>query len=79
MTHTRFMRYEEGTKESQNQNICNLPNKDKRPQASHTIKLTPTEPVRTSSPDGDTKIPDPVRKKTKIIINNKVNLKPYEN
>ena len=41
-----------------------LPNKESKPQASHIKKLTPTEPVRTSRPDGDTKIPDP--KKLKI-------------
>lgn len=38
-----------------------LPNKDSRPHASHIPKLIPTEPVRTSNPDGDTNIPDPKR------------------
>lgn len=40
----------------------NLPSSESKPQASHIKKLTPTEPVRTSKPDGDTKIPDPKRK-----------------
>lgn len=37
-----------------------LPSRESTPQASQIIKLTPTEPVRTSKPEGDTKIPDPV-------------------
>lgn len=41
----------------------NLPNKESSPQASHTQKLTPTEPVLTSNPDGDTNIPDPIKTK----------------
>lgn len=37
----------------------NLPSSESKPQASHMIKLTPTEPVLTSRPEGDTNIPDP--------------------
>lgn len=40
----------------------NLPNNESTPQASHIIKLTPTEPVRTRRPEGDTKIPDPINR-----------------
>ena len=36
-----------------------LPSIDKTPQAPHTIKLNPTEPVLCSSPLGETKMPDP--------------------
>ena len=39
----------------------NLPNKESRPQAIQIKKLTPTEPVLTSNPDGDTNIPDPIK------------------
>lgn len=39
--------------------VWHLPNNESNPQAIHIIKLTPMEPVRTSKPDGDTKIPDP--------------------
>lgn len=41
--------------------FCYLPNNESKPQASHIIKLTPTEPVRTSRPEGDTNIPDPIK------------------
>jgi hypothetical protein len=37
----------------------NLPNNERTPQDIQIIKLTPTEPVLTSKPDGDTNIPDP--------------------
>lgn len=40
--------------------VFDLPNSDKNPQASHTQKLIPTEPVLISNPDGDTNIPDPI-------------------
>lgn len=39
-----------------------LPNNERTPQACHIRKLIPTEPVLTSKPDGDTKIPDPAEK-----------------
>lgn len=48
--------------------IVNLPKSDSNPQASHIQKLIPTEPVRTSKPDGDTKIPDPKWKKRREKI-----------
>lgn len=38
------------------------PNSESKPQASQIMKLTPTEPVRTSKPEGDTNIPDPVNR-----------------
>lgn len=43
-----------------NSAYANAPNNESNPQAIHIIKLTPMEPVRTSKPDGDTKIPDPI-------------------
>lgn len=42
------------------------PRSDKMPQAIQMTKLIPTDPVRINKPDGDTKIPDPVTKQTKI-------------
>lgn len=44
-----------------------LPISESTPQASHIIKLTPTEPVLASRPEGDTNIPDPTKKKRKNI------------
>lgn len=37
----------------------NSPSNERRPQAIQMMKLMPTEPVLTSNPLGDTKIPDP--------------------
>lgn len=39
-----------------------LPSNESNPQANHIPKLIPTEPVRTSKPDGDTNIPDPTQR-----------------
>lgn len=39
-----------------------LPSNDNRPQAIHITKLIPIDPVLSNKPDGETKIPDPVRK-----------------
>lgn len=36
-----------------------LPRRDKKPQDIHITKLMPTDPVLFSTPEGDTKIPDP--------------------
>jgi len=44
----------------------NSPNSETTPQANHTIKLIPTDPVRTSKPDGETNIPEPGHNKKYI-------------
>lgn len=36
-----------------------LPSRESRPHAIQMMKLMPTEPVRSKSPEGDTKIPEP--------------------
>lgn len=50
-------------------NYLHLPNNERNPQACHIRKLIPTEPVLTSKPDGDTKIPDPATTKSKKVQN----------
>lgn len=40
-----------------------LPKRDNKPQDIHTTKLIPIEPVRSSRPEGETKIPDPATTK----------------
>lgn len=54
---------------AQTLNTFDLPNKESRPHASHIAKLIPTDPVRTSKPDGDTNIPDPTQCEQKIASN----------
>jgi hypothetical protein len=44
-----------------------IPINESSPQASHIIRLTPTEPVRTSNPLGLTKIPEPNKKDDRSI------------
>ena len=41
----------------------NLPSVDRTPQPIHTTRHIPTDPVRSSTPFGDTKIPDPVEER----------------
>lgn len=42
-----------------NNDPSNLPSNESRPHAIQTMKLMPTEPVRSNSPEGETNIPDP--------------------
>lgn len=46
-----------------------LPNKDNTPHAIHITKLIPVDPVLSSSPDGETKIPEPENSKRYLICN----------
>lgn len=43
------------------------PSKDNNPHAIHITKLIPVDPVRSSSPEGETKIPEPENKLKKLL------------
>ena len=47
------------THSEESEETKNLPNMDKTPQAVQIIRLRPTEPVSSSTPFGDTNIPEP--------------------
>jgi hypothetical protein len=51
--------------------FVNSPSNERRPQAIQMMKLMPTDPVLTSNPLGDTKIPDPFL--IKIVLNQQIN------
>lgn len=49
--------------------LSNLPSNESRPHAIQMMKLMPTEPVRSNSPEGETNIPDPATNYSFVAYN----------